>query len=168
MPLSPATVTALRAYLDLRGPANSDHVCIYRHQPLSVCYCSERLLTYGERCGIRVTPHQLRHSCATLLLNAGAPILTVQTVLGHKHIDTTLGYARLYDGTVAADYYRAMGEISRTWRWPASEAAPPTGGQLLALVEALRDGTLNDKQQETVHALRAAILRLTEPLDQAN
>jgi len=169
VPLSPATVTALRAYLDVRGPANSEHVCIYRHQPLSISYCSERLRTYGERCGIRVTPHQLRHSCATLLLNAGAPILTVQTVLGHKHIDTTLGYARLYDGTVAADYYRAMNEIEPHLALAdAPETAPPTGGQLLALVEALRDGTLNAQQQETVYALRAAILRLTEPPDQAN
>ncbi len=48
-------------------------------------------------------PHQLRHSCATLLLNAGAPVLTVQTLLGHEWVDTTLGYACLYDGTVAAD-----------------------------------------------------------------
>ncbi len=168
VPLSPTTVTALRAYLDVRGPANSEHVFIYRHQPLSDCYCSERLLTYGARCGTRVTPHQLRHSCATLLLNAGAPILTVQTVLGHKHIDTTLGYARLYDGTVAADYYRAMSEIEPHLALAGvPEAVPPTGGQLLALVEALRDGTLNAQQQETVHALRAAILRLTEPPDQA-
>ena len=36
----------------------------------------------------------IRHSNATLLLNAGAPVLTVQTLLGHKWVDTTLGYAR--------------------------------------------------------------------------
>ena len=157
-------MTALRAYLDLRGPADSDHVFIYRHQPLSVSYCYERLRTYAARCGLRVTPHQLRHSCATLLLNAGAPILTVQTVLGHKHIDTTLGYARLYDGTVAADYYRAMDEIERRLAVPddAGTTTPPESGQLLSLVDALRDGTLNAKQQKMVYALRAAILRLGE------
>ena len=33
------------------------------------------------------------------LLNAGANITTVQSLLGHKYIDTTLGYARVYDGT---------------------------------------------------------------------
>jgi hypothetical protein len=38
-------------------------------------------------------------------MNAGAPILIVQAILGHKWVDTTLSYARLYDGTVAADYY---------------------------------------------------------------
>ena len=160
VPLSPATVNALRAYLEVRGPANTEHVFIYRHQPLSVCYCSERLRTYGERCGVRVTPQQLRQSCATLLLNAGAPILTVQTILGHKHIDTTLGYARLYDGTVAADYYRAMHEIELHLALTAApEDTPPTSGQLLALVEALHAGTLNPQQREIVHALRAAILR---------
>jgi len=43
-----------------------------------------------------------------LLLNAGVPILTVQRVLGHRYVQTTLRYARLYDRTVINDYRRAM------------------------------------------------------------
>jgi hypothetical protein len=39
---------------------------------------------------------------------------------------------------------------------------PPTGGQLLALVDALHDGTLNEDQREAVHALRIGILALSE------
>jgi hypothetical protein len=112
---------------------------------------------------MRVTPHQLRHSCATLLLNAGAPILTVQAILGHKHIDTTLGYARLYDGTVAADYYRAMAHIEHRLALDAEATAPvPDSRQLLALVDALQAGTLNEAQRETVQTLRAGILALAE------
>jgi hypothetical protein len=42
------------------------------------------------------------------------------------------------------------------------EGEPPTGGQLLALVDALHDGTLNEDQRETVHALRLGILALVE------
>jgi hypothetical protein len=46
---------------------------------------------------------------------------------------------------------------------------PPTSGQLLALVDALRSGTLNEAQQETVRTLRAGIVDLAErgsaPLD---
>jgi hypothetical protein len=42
------------------------------------------------------------------------------------------------------------------------DAPPPTSGQLLALVDALRDGTLNEAQRETVGALRAGILALAE------
>ncbi len=104
-----------------------------------------------------IKPHQLRHSCATLLLNAGAPVLTVQSILGHKFIDTTLGYARLYDGTVAADYYRAVAEIESRLGG-GSAPVPPDSGQLLALVDSLHTGTLNDGQRETLQALRAGIL----------
>jgi integrase len=103
--LSQPTTVALNAYLEIRGPADSNPVFIFRHRSLSTTYCRRRLRTYGRRCGVVVIPHQLRHSCATLLLNAGAPILAVKTILGHKQIDTTMGYARLYDGTVATDYY---------------------------------------------------------------
>jgi hypothetical protein len=99
----------------------------------------------------------------TLVLNAGAPILTVQAILGHQRIDTTLGYARLYDGTVAADYYRAMAQIERQMALPEDAyAEPPSSGQLLALVDALRNGTLNESQQETVRALRAGLAALAE------
>ena len=119
--------------------------------------------TYGKRCGVSITPHQLRHSCATLLLNAGAPILTVQTILGHQRVDTTLGYARLYDGTIAADYYRAMLQVERQLFRPEDTAAEsPNSGQLLALVDALRNDTLNEAQQETVRVLRAGIVALAE------
>lgn len=157
--LSPATVAAIEAYLDVRGPAADDHLLLYRHDPLSVSYCSHRLRTYSKRCGVLITPHQLRFSCATLLLNAGAPVLTVQSILGHKFIDTTLGYARLYDGTVAADYYRAMAEIESQLDG-GSALVPPDSGQLLALVDSLHAGTLNDAQRETVQALRAGILAM--------
>ena len=162
--LSQPALAAIEAYLEVRGPATpgAEHVFLYRHQPLSVSYCLERLKTYGQQCGVVVTPHQLRHSCATLLLNAGAPILTVQTILGHKYIDTTLGYARLYDGTVAADYYRAMGQIERQLALAEVTEQPTTPAHLLALVDTLRKGTLNEAQQETIQHLRQAILTLAE------
>jgi hypothetical protein len=112
---------------------------------------------------VSATPHQLRHSCATLLLNAGAPVLTVQTILGHKHIDTTLGYARLYDGTVAADYYRAMAQVeNRLALVENAQIAPSSPGELIALVDALRVGTLNDSQRETLSVLRAGLLAIAE------
>jgi integrase len=163
--LSAATINALQAYLEVRGPLDAlpEQVFIFQHAPLSQSYCGERLETYGKISGFRITPHQLRHSCATLLLNAGAPILTVQAILGHRQIDTTLGYARLYDGTVAADYYRAMAQIERQMALPEDAVVePPSSGQLLALVDALRSGTLNESQQETVRALRAGLVARAE------
>jgi hypothetical protein len=102
-----------------------------------------------------------------LLLNAGAPVLSVQSLLGHEHVDTTLGYARLYDGTIAADYYRAMGGIERLFALPAEYSKSETGriplstpAELVALVDSLNGGTLNESQRETLHSLRQGILSL--------
>ncbi|MBN1657253.1 MAG: site-specific integrase [Anaerolineae bacterium] len=109
-----------------------------RHEPLTVSYCAYRLRTYARRFGVRITPQQLRFSCVTLLLNAGAPVLKVQSILGHKFIDTTLSYARLYDGTVVADYYRAMAEVESCFVGEQHESTPPDSAQLLAEEERRR------------------------------
>ena len=99
-----------------------------------------------------------------MLLNAGVPVLTVQAILGHKHIDTTLGYARLYDGTVAADYYRAMGQVEQQLALTGDPLpGPTTPAHLLAMVDALQNGTLNDHQRETVQQLRDGILAMGQP-----
>jgi integrase len=94
------------------NPLNSTNLCsLVTGTAFFRGYCRQRLQIYG-RCGsLRITPHQLHLSFATLLFNAGVSILTVQHILGHRHVETTLGYARLYDGTAARDYAQAMGEI---------------------------------------------------------
>lgn len=163
--LDEAVLAALRAYLALRGQAEAlpQNVFVFRHAPLSRTYCFQKLETYGLRCGVRASPHQLRHSCATLLLNAGAPVLSVQMILGHKQIDTTLGYARLYDGTLAADYLSAMNKVERQLALPEDRMQePPSLGQLIALADALRNGSLNPAQTEIVRALREGLGLLAE------
>jgi site-specific recombinase XerD len=162
--MNSATVSALNAWLELRrgSKSGSEHVFHYRHLPLSPHYCQHRLRMYGKRCGVKVTPHQLRHSCATLLLNAGAPVLSVQFLLGHEKLDTTLGYARLYDGTVAADYYRAMAQVEGLFDLREKRRVLFTPVEMVALLDSLSRGTLNESQRETVHSLRQGILALAE------
>ena len=64
---------------------------------------------HGDRVGLgdRLTPHVLRHSCATHLLDHGADIRVVQELLGHASISTTQVYtlvsqARLHDAYQSA------------------------------------------------------------------
>jgi site-specific recombinase XerD len=62
---------------------------------------SHWLTAIGRRAGIRVSPHRLRHTSATLMLNRGVAIEAVGKVLGHTDIKTTGVYARVLDSTGA-------------------------------------------------------------------
>jgi hypothetical protein len=69
----------------------------------------------------------------------------------------------LYDGTIAADYYSAMNQVERQLALPEDKAkAPPSVGQLIALTDALRNGSLNPTQTELVRALREGLGLLEE------
>ncbi len=54
------------------------------------------------------TPHQLRHTYATALINSGVSLQALMALLGHQSANMSLRYARLFDATVRADYERAL------------------------------------------------------------
>lgn len=49
----------------------------------------------GRAIGVQLTPHALRHTCATHLLRGGADIRHVQQLLGHRSLTTTALYTRV-------------------------------------------------------------------------
>ena len=63
----------------------------------------------AETAGIgHVTPHQLRHTYATALVNAGVSLQALMVLLGHASAEMSLRYAHLFDSTVRAEYERAL------------------------------------------------------------
>ncbi len=87
---------------------------------------------------------------------------SIQKLLGHERLNSTMIYARVHDRTVAKDYYAAMADIEKQLDLQPGATTPGNPNHLLALVDALQAGTLDDTQRETVHALRTGILALAE------
>ena len=79
-------------------------------EPLSRIYFFRQVKKYSELAGIttNVSPHTLRHSFATHLLNHGAQLRIVQGMLGHTNIATTQIYTHVSSEKLKSDYDKIM------------------------------------------------------------
>jgi site-specific recombinase XerD len=124
--LSPLASQAVRVYLgDTPRPANSRLLKHANGQPIAYHWLYDQVGRLAAAAGVaHVTPHRLRHTLATQLLNAGMDITRIQKLLGHAFLNTTQIYARVHDTTLEADYRQAMQTIERQ-QMPLSSIATP-------------------------------------------
>ncbi len=98
----------LKRYIDLRQDKDPAIFVTERHpHRMSIGQMRYIIKRISSRAGIHkeIHPHQLRKSYATHLLNNGAPIDVIQSLLGHEKSETTRIYAQL-SGSVRRELYR--------------------------------------------------------------
>lgn len=118
VPVGEHAVRSLRKYLDRGRPTltNNEGESIdatlfltKSGQPLQPSDVRRRLEACLRRAGVAagISPHSLRHSFATHLLNGGADLRSVQELLGHRSISATQIYTRVESARLRTQYGKA-------------------------------------------------------------
>lgn len=113
VPLGRATVEAIHRWLPDRlelGPRTDAVFINMRGRRLSRQAVFDIVRGAAERAGLdrrRVSPHVLRHSAATHMIQAGADLRVVQELLGHANVSTTQVYTRVSASHIREIYLEA-------------------------------------------------------------
>lgn len=110
--LSAQALAALQDWLDVRPNVESDAVFVSRFDGrLKVNSIQVTLARYCRQAGVWITCHQLRHTFARHLNDAGMPVTSLQQLLGHARIRTTQVYLHISNRKVQSDYEAAMAQV---------------------------------------------------------
>ncbi len=110
VPLGKSAIHWLQQYTSVKasyGKQTSPFVFLHRGKQLNRYLAWSMIKGRAEQVGIKgVSPHTLRHSFATHLLQHGADSRSVQALLGHSDISTTQIYTHITDGHLRSAYNR--------------------------------------------------------------
>lgn len=115
-PIGATAIGSVQRYLSLRqadprSPSfNKEALFVNKHgERLSTRSVRRKLDKYLAQCGLdpSISPHTLRHSFATHMLNNGADLRSVQELLGHQSLSTTQVYTHLASSRLKQAYDEA-------------------------------------------------------------
>ena len=119
VPLDEQTVTLIDRIVAHRSPGRplphprtgrpTEFLLTHHGKRVTVYKLREVMARVTQDAGLpHTTPHQLRHTYATALVNAGVSLQSLMALLGHSSAEMSLRYGRLFDATVKAEYERAL------------------------------------------------------------
>jgi hypothetical protein len=80
-----------------------------------------------------IHPHQLRHTLATQAVNRGMSLEAIAAMLGHKHLDQALRYAKIANRTVADEYFAVTDKVEALYGKGQSLPADAIGPRMAQL-----------------------------------
>ncbi|AKF24077.1 integrase [Sulfurovum lithotrophicum] len=105
LPMMASLQRLIIEYVEQNGPKK--YLFEKGNAPLNSAQLRYKLTKLFKKEGLKVTPHQLRHSFATHLLNHGARIADVSELLGHETMATTQIYTKLGSVRKMEEYMKA-------------------------------------------------------------
>ena len=114
VPVGETAYEDIKEYLNYRESfqknksSNSNYLFLNKFgQPLSVRSIDRLVKKFASLAGMDFTPHTLRHSFATHLLENGADLLLIKEILGHSSLTTTQKYTHITAETMKKAYKQA-------------------------------------------------------------
>jgi integrase/recombinase XerC len=129
--LTPILSQALQKHLSHREAVTDEPLWLDAGRPMQDHQIRYRLRRWGQLCDVAVTPHRLRHTLATRLINHGMSLESLRKLLGHKFLQATQHYARIHDATVKVQFQQAMANIEglAVSDWPQPRSIFTTSDQ---------------------------------------